>query len=189
VSEQTSNAEQVQEGVTGEVVENGDTLAGKNLDEATPEELRQMLEETRKRATESDEGWKRARADFLNLKRRTEQERGSLSAEAREKLIMKFLGVVDDFELALKHMPENLKEDSWVNGVVQIEKKLKKLLDSEMVSEIPALDQEFNPHLHYGVQRDDEGEGDKEVVTDVYQKGYKMGDKVIRPAMVKVGRK
>ena len=69
-----------------------------------------------------------------------------------------------------------------------IEKKLKNLLDQENVVEIPALGAEFDPHLHEAVQKDEDSEGDKEVVTAVYQKGYKLGDKVIRAAVVTVGR-
>ncbi len=156
--------------------------------EMSVEGMRQMLAEEQKKAAEYLESWQRSRADFMNLKRRTENERLTLNAEAREKLLMKVLPVVDDFERALQHLPENLKSEPWVGGVTMIEKKLKTLLDQENVSEIPAEGKEFDPHLHQAVQRDEEGEGDKDVVTAVYQKGYKLGDKVIRHAVVKVGR-
>lgn len=157
-------------------------------DEATPEQLRQMLADVQKKSNEHLESWQRSRADFVNLKRRTEQEKTNLSAEARERLLMRILPVVDDFERALQTLPENLKSEPWLNGVTLIEKKLKTLLEQENVSEIPADGQEFNPRFHEAVQKDEESEGEKEVVTAVYQKGYKLGDKVIRAAVVKVGR-
>lgn len=158
------------------------------VEEGSLEQLSQKLADEQKKAAEYLDSWQRSRADFINLKRRTEQERASLSAEARSKIIVKLLPVVDDFERALQTVPEAFKNDPWINGVTLIEKKLKTLLDQEMVTEIPAEGQEFDPRVHEAVQKDEDGEGDKEYVTAVYQKGYKLGDKVIRAAVVKVGR-
>ncbi len=161
---------------------------GSGAEGSSVEQLRQLLTDEQKKAAEYLDSWQRSRADFLNLKRRTEQERASLNAEARTKLLIKILPVVDDFERALQTMPESLKNEPWMNGVALIEKKLKTLLDQENVVEIPAEGLEFDPRFHEAVQKDEDGEGDKEVVTAVYQKGYKLGDKVIRAAVVKVGR-
>ncbi len=152
------------------------------------EQLRQLLADEQQTSAKFRDSWQRSHADFLNLKRRTDNERTSLSAEAREKLLVKLLPVVDDFERALQTMPESLTKEPWINGVMLIEKKLKSLLEQENVAAIPAEGVEFDPHLHEAVQRDEDGEGDKDVVTAVYQKGYKMGDKIIRAAVVKVGR-
>ena len=164
-----------------------------NADGAAPEisveELQKQLEEERKKSAEYLDSYQRSRADFLNLKRRTENERATLSAEAREKLLVRLLPIVDDFERALQNLPEGLKNESWINGVSLIEKKLKTLLEQEGVSEVPAKDTEFDPRVHEAVQHDEESQGEKDYVAEVYQKGYKMGDKVIRPAMVKVARK
>jgi len=155
----------------------------------TLEGLQQLLEQEQKKSEDLLKTAQLARAEFLNLKRRTDLERATISSEAREKLLLKLLPVVDDFERAMATLPENLKGEAWINGVSLIENKLKKLLDQENVIEIPALDTEFNPHLHEAVYRDETGEGEHDWNTEVYQKGYKMGDKVIRHAMVKVGSK
>lgn len=176
---------------TGQV-ESNDSAAGvdgADLSNASSEQLQQLLEQEQSKSKEYLDAFQRSRADFLNLKRRTDQERGTLSAEAKEKLILRLLPIVDDFERALANLPENLKGEAWVNGVGLIEKKLKNLLDQENVTEIPAQDTEFNPHLHQAVHHDENAEGEKDWVTAVYQKGYKLGDKIIRPAMVEVGRK
>ena len=163
--------------------------SGEQADPETQlDQLRQQLATEQKKATDNLEGWQRARADYENLKRRTQAERNNLSIEARERILVKLLPVVDDFERALQSVPETLKSEPWLNGVAMIEKKLKTLLDQENVSEIVSQGQEFNPHLHEAVQRDEDGDGDKDFVTAVYQKGYKLGDKVIRAAVVKVGR-
>jgi molecular chaperone GrpE len=152
------------------------------------DELKQQLAEEQKKAATSYDNFVRARADYENLKRRTEAERLKLNAEIRERVLVKILPVVDDFERALQSLPENLKNEAWINGVNMIEKKLKTFLEQENVSEIPAEGQEFDPRFHDAVHRDEESSGDKDVVQAVYQKGYKLGDKVIRPAVVKVGR-
>ena len=157
-------------------------------EELSVEQLQQQLAEEQKKAAANYDNFVRARADYENLKRRTETERIKLNSEIREKVLVKILPVVDDFERALQSVPENLKGEAWLNGISLIEKKLKAFLDQENVSEIPAEGQDFDPRYHDAVHRDEESTGDKDVVQAVYQKGYKLGDKVIRPAVVKVGR-
>lgn len=178
-SETNTNEQQSAEQAEG-------TAAGS--EELSVEQLRQMLADEQKKSAEYLDNWQRSRADFSNLKRRTEIERSNFAIEAREKLLVRILPIVDDFERALQHVPENLSNEPWISGVTMIDKKFKTLLDQENVAEIPALGEEFDPHVHQAVQRDEESTGDKDVVTEVYQKGYKLGDKVIRPAVVKVGR-
>lgn len=182
MSEETNNTQDVN--ATGQSEDNGAV----GLEELSVEQLRQKLEEEQKKSAEYLDSWQRSRADFVNLKRRTEIERNNLSAEARERIILKILPIVDDFERALQTLPEDLKNAPWISGVTLIEKKLKTLLDQEGIAEIPAEGQEFDPRFHDAVQRDEESEGEKDVVAAVYQKGYKLGDRVIRPAVVKVGR-
>jgi molecular chaperone GrpE len=157
-------------------------------EEISVEELKQQLAEEQKKTATHYDSFVRARADYENLKRRTEAERVKLNTEIREKVLVKILPVVDDFERALQNVPENLKGEAWLSGVNLIEKKLKSFLEQENVSEIPAEGQEFDPRVHDAVHRDEESSGDKDIVQAVYQKGYKLGDKVIRPAAVKVGR-
>jgi len=157
--------------------------------ELSLEEVQQKLEEEQKKSADYLDRVKRVQADFQNLKRRTENERASLNIEARERLLVKVLPIVDDFERALQSLPEGLKGEPWINGVSLIERKLKVLLDQEGVSEIPANDAEFDPRLHEAVDHDPESAGEKDYVSAVYQKGYRMGEKIIRPAIVKVGRR
>lgn len=183
-------AEEAQATANDAVVnDNAEAVNGESTANLSVEELQSRLEQEQKQSKEYLDAFQRARADFLNLKRRTDQERTTISADARERMILRVLPIVDDFERALANVPENLKGEPWVNGVNMIEKKFKTLLEQENITELPALNTEFNPHLHDAVQRDEDAEGEKDWVTDVYQKGYKMGDKVICHAVVKVGRK
>lgn len=153
------------------------------------EDLEKLLAAEQKKSTELYDSLQRARADFINLKRRTENEKAGLSNEVKERTLLRLLPTVDDFERALATTPENLKGEPWLNGVKLIEKKLKTFLEQEGIAEVEALDAEFDPRFHEAVQKDDSTTGDKEVVIEVYQKGYKLGDKVIRPAVVKVGHR
>ncbi|MEI7556183.1 nucleotide exchange factor GrpE [Candidatus Chlorohelix sp.] len=154
----------------------------------TVEELETLLVVEQKKAAELADNWKRSLADFQNLKRRTEIERANINADVKSRVIMRLLPIVDDFERALASTPDNLKAEPWVNGVSLIEKKLKTLLEQEGISSFDAKNADFDPRYHDAVQRDEDGEGDKDIVTEVYQKGYMMGDRVLRPAAVKVGR-
>jgi molecular chaperone GrpE len=158
-------------------------------EEVTVETLQAKLAEEQKKSSEYLESWKRSQADFVNLKRRTEIEKTNWSNEIRERILLRVLPVVDDFERALASMPETLKGEPWINGVNLIEKKLKTVLEQEGVSQIEAQGANFDPRFHDAVQQDDSGDGNQEYVAEVYQKGYKMGDRVIRPAAVKVGRR
>lgn len=130
----------------------------------------------------------RTQADFTNFKRRTEQERASIADFGREDMIVKLLPVIDNLERALNHIPKELTDNDWAKGIQSIGKQLSSQLEKIGVTKIPATGQEFNPELHEAIQME-EGEGDKEVVTEELQPGYMLGDNVIRHAMVKVGRR
>jgi molecular chaperone GrpE len=179
-TEQSAEVESVTASANGEQApEKGRTVA----------ELEKLLAEEQRKSLEYLDALQRAQADFRNLKRRTENERATIADETKEKVIKKILPVVDDFERALQTVSEDMKTSPWVTGVQLVEKKLKTFLESERVAEIPSLDQPFDPNLHEAVQIDEDSSGDKDYVSDVYQKGYKIGDKVIRPAVVKVSKR
>lgn len=152
------------------------------------ERLRSQLEEEKSKAERSLSNWKRAEADLANFKRRTEQEKGELIKYANASLIGKILPVLDDFERAIGAIPEDVRSMGWVDGIKLIDRKLRNLLEQEGVTPIEALGQEFDPHFHEAVLRE-EGEGDLDVVVEELQKGYRLNDRVIRPTMVKVGRR
>ena len=128
----------------------------------------------------------RERANFINFRRRAEQERQETQQYATLHLIKKLLPVVDDFGRALAAAPDP-KENPWMAGVSMIERKLRTMLEGEGVTPIEVLHQPFDPNLHEAVEYED-GEGE-DVVVDELSRGYKMRDRVIRPAMVRVGKR
>lgn len=139
-------------------------------------------------ASEYLDALQRERASFLNYKRRAEQDREDAAYKASANVLKKLLGVVDDFERAVTHMPEEAKNTAWVEGILAIHRKLNTVLESEGLEKIESLGQPFDPNLHEAVAFDDSGDGHEDTVAEVYANGYKVRDRVLRPAMVKVSR-
>lgn len=131
------------------------------------------------------EALQRERADAMNLRRRHEEQITNLKTNLKASVIGELLPVIDNFERALKHVPENLKNDDYVKGVQGVVMQFEKTLSDMGVQRIPTVGHEFNPHVHEAVGVDD-GEGDKEIVSEELQAGYQVGDTIIRHAMVKV---
>ena len=149
--------------------------------------LQTRLEEEKAKADRNLANWQRAEADLANFKRRTEQEKADLTRFANAGLIRKILPVIDDFERAVGAIPADAQSQGWVEGIKLIDRKLRTILEQEGVTTIEALGKEFDPHVHEAVMRE-EGEGDTDVVVQEFQKGYRLHDRVLRPAIVKVGR-
>ena len=133
------------------------------------------------------EDLKRAQADFINLKRRTEQERISVARIAKQDVIVQLLPVLDNIERALGHRPDELKENDWANGIAKVAEQLEAKLRELGVSKIPTVGEDFDPNLHEAVAA--EGEGEHEIISEELQAGYVLGDEVVRHAIVKVKRK
>ncbi|MBN9493159.1 nucleotide exchange factor GrpE [bacterium] len=144
----------------------------------------EALAELQSRADEYHRNWQRSAADFINYKRRVEQERGEVARLASAALIINLLPIYDDMDRAAHNVDANLAGLNWVQGVIAIQKKFGSLLESMGVSEVPAEGQSFDPSFHEAVGRQAGPEG---AILHVVQKGYQLGDRVIRPAMVIVG--
>jgi molecular chaperone GrpE len=152
----------------------------------TVEALQQQLSAAREASDENLRGWQRSQADFVNFRRRVEQERSDLVKLAESAFVLDVLPVLDDMERALAGVPPELHGLTWVDGVALIWRKLQAALEMHGVTPIEALGKEFDPNEHEAVMRD--GEPDEAtVVTGQLQRGYRMRDRVIRPALVKVG--
>ena len=127
----------------------------------------------------------RLAAEFANFRRRTENERIQERKTAARDLLEQVVPVVDDFERALENVPPDLAENSWVNGVLLIERKLMGVLERVDVHKVDALGQPFDPAIHEAVMHDPNAT--ENMVVEVYQNGYTIGNQLLRPAMVRVG--
>ena len=147
--------------------------------------LRQALAEEKARAESHLANWQRAQADFINFKRRSEQERDERTKFANATLVLNLLPVVDDLERALASVPTKLAGMTWVDGIRLIYRKLQAILEAQGLSEIKAAGEPFDPYVHEATMH---GEGEEGIVVEELQKGYKLHDRVIRPTMVVVGK-
>jgi molecular chaperone GrpE len=144
------------------------------------------LEQARAQAAEYLDGWQRARAEFANYKRRVETEREELRRSSTQALLLKLLPVVDDFERAFQTLPPELKDVPWVEGMRMILRKLHSILDSENVTPIEAAGQPFDPLWHDAVMQEETTKYPDNYVMEELQRGYRLGERVLRPARVKV---
>ena len=151
------------------------------------EQLQGELAATTARADEYLAGLQRERAEFSNYRRRTAEEREAMLGLAGEDLIRKVLALADDFDLAIENRPTELAESGWVEGVAAIDRKLRALLESEGVKAVEALPgAPFDPREHEAIVNvPGTGRAEGEIV-DVIRRGYKLRDRVLRPALVAV---
>ncbi len=163
--------------------------------ELTYEELQEKVEslqtEVERLQSESAEyldGWQRARAEFANLKKRVEREKSEMRERIISEIISHYLDVLDDYERALKDRPEENVDEAWIAGLEMIRLKLKAVLESEGVEVIPAEGMDFDPNLHDAISYEESEEYENGQIIDVIKQGYRLGDRVIRPAVVRVAK-
>jgi len=146
--------------------------------------LEEQLAAERERAETYYRNWQRSAADFINYKRRGEQERSEAAKLANAALAINLLPVFDDLDRAVESVDAHLAGLNWVQGIIAIHRKFKALLESMGVTEIAAAGEPFDPNIHEAVAQEPGEEGK---VLHVLQKGYRLGDRVLRPALVIVG--
>jgi molecular chaperone GrpE len=154
--------------------------------EATVAQLTAQLETAKELAAEHLATLQRTAADFANFKRRTAEDRERELGLASESLLRKLLAVADDFDRALDAMPAEFKDAGWIEGLVLLDRKLRALLESEGVTPIEAVGRAFDPREHEAIASvAATGRPDGEIVDEI-QKGYRVRDRVLRPALVAV---
>ena len=183
------------ENLEGEAVQN-ETVEEQN-ENVESQEAEKSAEETsedkiQKLEAELEE-WKnsytRKLAEFQNFTKRKENEVAEMRKYASEEIVVKLLDNIDNLERAVDASKESQNFDSLVEGVNMILNNLKHLLTEEGVEEIEAAGKEYNPYEHKAMITENKEELDDNVVVQVFQKGYKMKGKVVRPAMVTVNKK
>ena len=152
------------------------------------EALRQELEKAKAQAADYLDGWQRARAEFANYKKRNEQERQDLFKLANATLITRLLPIFDDFERAFQTLPRSLLSFTWIDGVALIYRRLQAILEAEGLTLIETEGQSFDPLLHEAVTSEESAEHQEGQIIGEVQKGYKLGDRVLRPALVRVAK-
>jgi molecular chaperone GrpE len=130
---------------------------------------------------------KRERADFLNFKRRVAREREEERQRIRGDLLTELLPLLDDLDRAVEHVPEELADQPWPRGVLMVDRRLHELLSRMGVEQVGAHGEAFDPSQHEALYYEETANGVEPRVTVVIRPGYRMGDRLLRPAQVGVG--
>ena len=181
------------EAVQNEAVEEQNENVENQEAEKSTEEISDNCDDKVKKLEAELEEWKnsytRKLAEFQNFTKRKENEVAEMRKYASEGIIVKLLDNIDNLERAVDASKESQNFDSLVEGVNMILNNLKHLLTEEGVEEIEAAGKEYDPYEHKAMITENKEELDDNVVVQVFQKGYKMKGKVVRPAMVTVNKK
>ena len=190
----TNESEQVKQGeAAGQPSQqpeqpNGGPQSAESAETTVPAEtsLETQLTEAKAKAAEYLDGWQRARADFINYKKRSEQERADAYQNAAADTLRKLLPVIDDFDRALANVPADKAEDEVIKGFGLIHRKMLSLLENAGITVINPVGEVFNPAYHEAIGQDETSDVPSGHISAVLQKGYLSGDKVLRPALVRV---
>lgn len=149
--------------------------------------LKDELELAKKKIDDYLNGWKRAKADYINFKRETEKREIEMIKFANAAMILEILPIYNNFKLAWRHIPEeHRKNDEWLKGIEQIKNQFATFLKNLGIEEIKTVGERFNPEFHHAVSKEKAEGRESGTILEEVGAGYKMHDKVIEPAKVKV---
>ena len=184
--ERNENLEEVEE-----TVENTETTETEEevVEEKTAEELLQeKVDKLEEELKQSEDKYLRLYAEFENFKRRKNKEIETNNVYKSQKVITEILPSLDNLERALQVESDNEEIKSLLKGVEMVYEGLLNVLKSEGVELIETENAQFDPNYHHAVMQDEDSEKESGAILDTFQKGYKLKDRVIRPAMVKVNQ-
>ena len=180
--------EKVAEEIQESTVEEAPTQEAANGQDAAAEPLtlEEQLTAVQAEVEEYKDRWLRSQAEFANARKRMEKQRIDAYSNATANVMDKLLPIVDDFERAMENLPPEISENSWLEGIQLVQRKLVATLENFNVTPIEAVGALFDPNLHEAITQEPTEEFESGVVCRVLQTGYKIGDRVIRPSLVVV---
>ncbi|RJQ41966.1 MAG: nucleotide exchange factor GrpE [Anaerolineaceae bacterium] len=176
VSKETANPE-------AESTEEMVTIPLKSMEEQLKE-----IDDLKDKVTTYSEGWQRERADFDNYRKRVLRDRDQEKQNLTVEIIKKYLVLHDDLRLALKNAPTGQESKQWVDGIALILKKMQKILEAEGIEPIDAEMDKFNPQFHEAISHEENPDYKSGQIIEVIKPGYKIENRVIRPALVRVAK-
>ncbi|MFO7538127.1 MAG: nucleotide exchange factor GrpE [Chloroflexota bacterium] len=165
---------------------NGEAAVAEAVAETADLTLEEQLAAVQEESTRNLDGWRRAQAELANARKRFDKQRAETYTRATADLVSRLLPVLDDLDRALDNVPETIAQDSWFEGLHLVQRKLLGLLDQYNVEAIEALGHPFDPNLHEAIMQEPSDEYDSGVVCRELQKGYRLGEQIIRPSLVYV---
>jgi molecular chaperone GrpE len=149
------------------------------------EALKRQLEEAQAQVSEFKESWMRTQAEFQNYRKRVESRNEEFKRDTKGDIIKRVLPALDDLERALQNRPA---DDAWASGIELIVRKLQTIIENEGVKRIEAKGEAFDPNFHEAISHEPADDVESGHVIEVVQNGYMLGERVIRPAMVRVAQ-
>lgn len=156
--------------------------------ETSPEELKKQLEEAIKLKDEYLAGWQRSRADFLNYKKEEVERLKALIEYALDGMVLKILPLLDNIYLAEKQLPEEMKSNQYVQGLLRVKTQFESLLKEQDVTALETLGKKFDPQFQEAVEEVETKDREPDLVVEEIQKGYLRNGQLLRPAKVKVSK-
>ena len=180
--EEQISKEELQEVAEVEIIEPDD-------DDLDPSgELELELAEALRKKEEYLDGWQRTQADFANYKKRVERDRQQVQQNATANVVRRYLEILDDIERALANQPQDGDGAVWADGIDLVYRKWLNALEADDVKPMEVGDQHFDPTLHEGISQEESDEHESGEIIEVVQTGYFIGDRVLRPAKVRVAQ-
>lgn len=150
-----------------------------------PTDYQKVAEELAKENAQLSDALLRERADAMNVRRRADEDRLKMAGFYKSTVVRELLPVIDNFERSLKHVPKELENNDYINGIQKVVKQFEQILEKLGLKRIKTVGEHFDPNLHEAVSME-EGDGKQEVVSEELQSGWILGDEVLRHAMVRV---
>jgi molecular chaperone GrpE len=154
-----------------------------------PTPIDEEIEKLKQQNDEYLSGWKRAQADYINYKKEEARRVQDLMRFANEGIVLELVDVIDNLDMAIKQAPESIKENKdWFQGITNVSKSFLDLLQKYGVEKVKTADESFDPLMHEAVQMEEAEGKESHIILEEFRAGYKMGDKIIRPARVKISK-
>jgi molecular chaperone GrpE len=185
VEKKKSTQEEFEENESETVTTTQDTSSNAEQLSAEVEGLRKKLEEAASKTSEYKDSWMRSQAEFQNYRKRVERDSELTYVSLKGDIVKKLLPVLDDLERALQN---RAADDPWANGIELVARKFQNILESEGVKRIEAVGVEFDPNFHEAISHEPADGIQSGHVIGVVQNGYMIGERVIRPALVRVAQ-
>lgn len=171
---------------TSDMVENAGENNHEEIEGQDQESLLAQVDELKKQVEEYMDGWQRSRAEFANYKKRIEREREQTYQNTKGELLKRYLDIADDLRRALNNRPEKGDGALWAEGIELVYRKLLSKFESDGVTLMETDGKLFDPNLHEAISLEESDDHESGEIIEVLNPGYNLGDRVLRPAVVRV---
>jgi molecular chaperone GrpE len=152
------------------------------------DELTMQLEELAQKASENLDGWQRSQAEFSNYKKRVARDQTQMHEDLKGRIIKRYLEVMDDLERALENKPLDDEGAEWAKGIELVYRKLASYIEGEGVTLMEIKDGLFDPNFHEAIAQEESEDHESGEIIEILQPGYLLGERILRPAVVKVAQ-